>query len=336
MTKVTHDKGVVTVEQGGVVAVTLTEVDGGVVAAWWDVPPIPFALPPPTLVADGAGAAVPVRRVAVADGTRLLLAGSEASDDVNGGSGADTLNGAGGDDFLWGRDGNDVLSGGAGRDRLWGDRGADSLSGGVDADWLYGGAGADTLEGGAGQDYLEGGTGADVFRLRRSDAGARPDLEFSDWVADFARTEGDVIELVGFAPGATVRHSGEGYYEVLEGDAVAAKVHVTRTGTDAAGKPVAIAITDLGPGDFVFLGSVAPPGAPPAPAPAPAPRPVVTRAEPPVEPGAAILAAAPAGEPLFGFDDPGIVMLPRTDGVPGDSWPLAPATGGEDQGWALI
>lgn len=79
------------------------------------------------------------------------LVGSQAADQVQGGSDNDTLSGNAGDDDLSGGNGNDVLTGGTGDDRLAGE------------------AGNDTLEGGDGNDILSGGTGDDTYLLGLGD-----------------------------------------------------------------------------------------------------------------------------------------------------------------------
>lgn len=92
------------------------------------------------------------------------------------GSQAHTLDGSAFDDFLIGGSGNDRLTGGGG------------------FDILSGGAGKDSLAGGAGGDRLYGGDGADLFAyLALDDSVARNGG--LDHVADFARSQGDRIDL---------------------------------------------------------------------------------------------------------------------------------------------
>ncbi|MBB5220220.1 Ca2+-binding RTX toxin-like protein [Amaricoccus macauensis] len=81
---------------------------------------------------------------------------AQASSEIWGLSGADTLLGSAGADFLNGGDGADSLEGGDGDDRLFG---------GAQADTLSGGAGNDTLQGQFGSDLLLGGAGDDTFIL---------------------------------------------------------------------------------------------------------------------------------------------------------------------------
>jgi hypothetical protein len=75
-------------------------------------------------------------------------------ENINGGSGNDTLTGDGlanrlvgndGDDRLAGGDGNDVLVGGAGRDRIDGGRGNDEIDGGAGKDVVVGGKNSDSF-----------------------------------------------------------------------------------------------------------------------------------------------------------------------------------------------
>ena len=269
MTSVSYDHGRATFTGGTVVTVTLEEVDGGVIGYWQDAVPMPM---PPVLIKNADGSVAPIRSVTVADATRLVAEGSTANDRIDGGSGADTINGNAGHDLLGGRDGNDLLSGGDGHDHLGGGAGADTLLGGTGGDYLNGGIGADLLDGGAGHDILAGGAGADVFRLRFAEYDPQ-ELGFGDWITDFTRRDGDVIELVGFPGDAAVRPIGNGVYGVYQGENLIYRFQVAQPGTDAAGKPTSTPILDLAPGDFVFLQSTgtAPGG---APQPAPAPRPV--------------------------------------------------------------
>lgn len=100
------------------------------------------------------------------------IAGGAGDDRVLGGGGADTLLGGAGRDFLRGQVGDDLLEGGAGFDDLHGNRGDDTVRGGDGADWVVGGQGADLLQGGDGHDVVYGNLGPDWC-----DGGAG-----SDWV----------------------------------------------------------------------------------------------------------------------------------------------------------
>ncbi|WP_233488272.1 calcium-binding protein [Shimia thalassica] len=156
------------------------------------------------------------------------LLGHEGSDTILGGLGPDVLVGGEGDDFLYGNQvvegveadladriyagggndlarggyGNDELRGDAGHDTLVGEQGSDSLYGGTGddvltgaalSDLIFGGDGDDFLNGGFGYDRLNGGTGADRF-FHSGDTG-----HGTDWVRDYAATEGDVLHCGGSA-----------------------------------------------------------------------------------------------------------------------------------------
>lgn len=97
--------------------------------------------------------------------------GTNGSDTLRGGRGADVFLLLGGSDRAFGRAGNDVICGGAGddhlfggpgRDRLYGDTGKDKLIGGTGNDLLVGGGGRDKLRGGFGKDRLRGEGGKDI------------------------------------------------------------------------------------------------------------------------------------------------------------------------------
>ncbi|MEA3042933.1 MAG: hypothetical protein QOH47_771 [Sphingomonadales bacterium] len=79
----------------------------------------------------------------------------------------------------------DVLRGSNAANLLFGDRGDDAL---------YGRGGDDRLSGGSGDDRLEGGAGADLFVVGEADADAGTEIG-SDFIADFDRAEGDLIDL---------------------------------------------------------------------------------------------------------------------------------------------
>ena len=91
-----------------------------------------------------------------------IIAGSDASE---------TMDGKGGDDFLYGGKGNDTLLGGLGDDLL------------------DGGQGRDILDGGAGDDILTGGRGGDSFVFRPGFG--------HDTITDFALFE-DRLDISGF------------------------------------------------------------------------------------------------------------------------------------------
>ncbi|GBF28145.1 leukotoxin [bacterium MnTg02] len=103
----------------------------------------------------------------IADGSTFTGGGGD--DDIDTGSGDDTLIGNDGDDKLRGRDGDDVLFGGDGEDELRGDEGNDVLYGGADNDDIRGDEGDDVLVGGLGNDDLDGGDGSDLFIFAEGD-----------------------------------------------------------------------------------------------------------------------------------------------------------------------
>lgn len=164
--------------------------------------------------------------VGIGNGLANWMLGSGGSQTLSGGAGADSLAGGSGNDVYRVDDAGDRLLDGGGLDTVessvsWSLGGAlealrlvgsDSLNGtgnglnnlligNAAVNTLSGGAGADTLDGGPGGDRLLGGTGDDVFILRLDEAqGER--------VADFAgngAAAGDVLMLVGYGPGATLR-----------------------------------------------------------------------------------------------------------------------------------
>jgi hypothetical protein len=139
-----------------------------------------------------------------------VLVGSEKSDYIDGGNGADTLYSdgkhpdppiTGGStapvvkkfaDIVYGGPGNDSLFGNTGNDFLVGGDGNDNLAGGVGNDTVEGGNGNDTLinmEDGKVDDYdlLNGGKGADTYKFQGtwgvasiSDSGGTDTIDLSD------------------------------------------------------------------------------------------------------------------------------------------------------------
>lgn len=102
----------------------------------------------------------------------LIIDGTNKSDSINTGGGAqyviadngsDYIFSGGGPDVVEGQNGNDTILGGGGPDKLFGNNGSDLIIGGPGPDELNGGNGSDTLEGGAAFDILTGGQGMDVF-----------------------------------------------------------------------------------------------------------------------------------------------------------------------------
>jgi Ca2+-binding RTX toxin-like protein len=116
-----------------------------------------------------------------------------------------------GDSFLGDALGN-LLLGRGGNDVLDGRGGADTLNGGDGVDVLRGRGGADILLGGAGADQLTGGDDADTFRwLSTSDAGTT--FITADFVSDFNKAEGDLLDLSAIDADVTV--SGNQSFEFI-------------------------------------------------------------------------------------------------------------------------
>ncbi|NER99463.1 MAG: calcium-binding protein, partial [Symploca sp. SIO1B1] len=163
-----------------------------------------------------------------------IFKGQAGNDNLYGGLGDDILEGGDGDDWLADGDdppgaefisirsgGNDVFEGGDGNDSLFGLAGDDQLFGEGGNDSLFGGEGNDTLDGGDGddvlrgvepffskgnEDVLTGGAGADKFQLGDDifvyyDDGDANTLGTEDFarITDFNPTEGDIIQLHGYA-----------------------------------------------------------------------------------------------------------------------------------------
>ena len=160
-----------------------------------------------------------------------LVEGGEGNDTLAGDAGNDTVRGGDGEDLLFaaavnlfipipyepgtelagstnllqGEGGNDSLAGATGRDSLDGGLGNDALDGGAANDTLAGGEGADTLSGGADQDLMAGGSGADRFVFTAADT----TFTTPDEVIDFSRSEGDLIESLGWAFDGPLAFRGE-------------------------------------------------------------------------------------------------------------------------------
>ena len=124
------------------------------------------------------------------DGADSLNGGSsdgDLRDVIFGGSGDDLIDGGAGNDQIFGMSGNDTIAGGFGVDELQGQTGDDVITGSAFSDLVFGGDGNDFVNGGFGHDRINGGTGADkFFHIGIADHG-------SDWVQDYAHTEGDVL-----------------------------------------------------------------------------------------------------------------------------------------------
>lgn len=171
------------------------------------------------------------------DGGNDVLYGNQGQDMLYGHLGNDILYGGKDNDMLSGDLGDDLLSGNLGVDVLYGEQGNDTLFGGKGNDLLFGGEGDDILSGDFGDDYINGGGGSGEFDILTGDAlfdpagdigqdtfslatnvfhrgtpqvtadpgylnddvlnpiGSRGFAE----IADFQLTDGDKIELDGFA-----------------------------------------------------------------------------------------------------------------------------------------
>jgi Ca2+-binding RTX toxin-like protein len=174
-------------------AITNTVVSGGTAAQ------TETALADGGLTFDGA---------AETDAT-LTVRGTQNSDDITGGAGADTLAG---------NAGNDVVRGGLGADSITGDAGNDTLLGEAGADVVDGGAGNDAITGGTGADALTGGTGTDIFNYSdvTQSTGAAADV-----ISDFASGT-DKISITATVAGASTvnlgRFSNNGDNTSLDGN----------------------------------------------------------------------------------------------------------------------
>ena len=90
------------------------------------------------------------------------LAGEAGNDNLNAGSGRNTLTGGVGDDNLTTGSGQNILAGEAGNDILTSGSGQNSLSGDIGNDRLSTGSGLNQLDGGDNDDYLASVTGGTV------------------------------------------------------------------------------------------------------------------------------------------------------------------------------
>ena len=90
---------------------------------------------------------------------KIALQGTEAPDNLIGGSDSDVIFGYGAGDVLRGGSGHDCLLGGSGNDTLRGDAGDDRLTGGSGRDVLTGGAGTNAYDAGSGTDVVNAANG---------------------------------------------------------------------------------------------------------------------------------------------------------------------------------
>jgi serralysin len=166
-------------------------------------------------------------RFSTAHGRRdgLAIAPGTTIENVQAGSGSDTVIGNGAANRLLGNGGNDALIGAGGHDRLSGGDGSDRLSGGEGNDQLSGGKGNDRLTGGLGADRFDFGHGRDVITdfknnvdtLRLDDAlwggGPRSMKE----VLSLAHRDG-ADTVFAFGDGSTLRLQGLGGIQSLVDD----------------------------------------------------------------------------------------------------------------------
>ena len=91
------------------------------------------------------------------------LNGGGDDDTIRGTPGDDTLNGGSDDDTIRGRGGDDTIDGGDGDDDIRGGSGDDTIDGGSGDDEIRGRGGDDTIDGGSGDDELRGNRGDDAI-----------------------------------------------------------------------------------------------------------------------------------------------------------------------------
>ncbi|AOO66352.1 beta strand repeat-containing protein [Sulfurospirillum halorespirans] len=134
--------------------------------------PITINLSTQKIINDGYGnteTIVNVENINAGSGNDTLY-GDGMANTIYGNAGADTLSGNDGADLLYGGMGNDSLDGGADNDTLYGEDGSDILVGGSGNDSLVGGAGDDSFIGGVGNDVFVGGDGIDIADYRNATA----------------------------------------------------------------------------------------------------------------------------------------------------------------------
>ena len=102
-------------------------------------------------------------------GCMAVLVKMNCEDELQGGTGRDSLGGGLGNDRLQGGAGGDSLGGGLGNDRLQGGAGGDSLYGGLGDDEVQGGEGGENFYYTGGADTLLGGPGNDSFTFGTGD-----------------------------------------------------------------------------------------------------------------------------------------------------------------------
>ncbi len=173
------------------------------------------------------------------------IIGNAGNDTILGGGGNDTVfsgldndsvEGGAGDDSIVTSDGTDYADGGTGDDELDGGAGNDSLIGGDGADGISGGAGNDTIVAGAG-DVVLGGDDDDLIEV---DATATDGLGAltADLVVDAGAggTDTDTLDLSGYASYTNLVRVADG-----DGNSYSGKVDVT----DAFGNTVTVTFTEI-------------------------------------------------------------------------------------------
>jgi serralysin len=144
----------------------------------------------------------------VTAGTDYRINGNSLDNSLAGSVGSDTIYGLGGIDRLYGMGGSDRLYGGGASDTLFGYEGND---------WLYGEAGADTLHGGADND---------TFVFKRGELSG-------DTLADFdgrGALLGDMIQFIGYGPGASLTTSDGAHYAVRLADGTISEIFTVTSG----------------------------------------------------------------------------------------------------------
>lgn len=120
------------------------------------------------------------------------------------GSGNDSVYAMGGDDEIRAGSGHDVVVGYGGDETIYGDSGSDHLYGNGGEDAISGASGDDFLQGGDGDDDLWGGDDADTFHFASGDDGV-------DTIHDFAASEDKLSFGTGYFQG-----QNQGGFDVSE------------------------------------------------------------------------------------------------------------------------
>jgi Ca2+-binding RTX toxin-like protein len=123
--------------------------------------------------------------------------GGAGDDDINGNVGTDTVNGGTGNDWAPGGKDNDQVSGGDGDDaHVNGNIGNDTVHGDAGDDTVYGGQDNDCVYGDSGNDLLSGDLGADnLFGGAGADRFLFGPTGGRDWIMDWNPAEGDRLVL---------------------------------------------------------------------------------------------------------------------------------------------